>query len=156
MSYKLIELYNNFLKVYEDGLILVKKKNRDIFYEKKYSSNGRYLLLHLNYKNKARSFLVHRIIAYAYLDLDITDTLKQIDHIDRCKSNNKVCNLRIVTHQENNFNRGSKGYYYDTKRKHFIAQIFLNNKRFYLGSYKTAEEAHSAYLNAKLIYHVIK
>ena len=49
-----------------------------------------------------------------------------------------------------------EGYYYDTKRKHFIAQIFLNNKRFYLGSYKTAEEAHNAYLNAKLIYHIIK
>lgn len=78
-----------------------------------------------------------------------------IDHIDRDKTNNRIDNLRIVTHQENCFNKDPKGYYFDKVNRKYSAYITLNNKRHYLGLYKTEQEAHQAYLDAKKIYHII-
>jgi hypothetical protein len=51
------------------------------------------------------------------------------------------------------FNTNAKGY---TKRKNkWIAQIKLDYKNIYLGSYNTEEEARQAYLLAKEKYHII-
>ena len=50
--------------------------------------------------------------------------------------------------------KGAKGYYYHKSRNMHVAQIkFLGQKRIYLGSFKTEEEAAKAYQDAKLIYH---
>ena len=62
-------------------------------------------------------------------------------------------NLRIVTNQENNFNKNAKRF---TKSKNkYRAYINLNNQQFYLGTFNTEEEAHKAYLQAKEKYHII-
>ena len=108
-----------------------------------------YLVIRINGKN----ILKHRIIAYAFLGLDINNSKQQIDHIDRNKQNNNMNNLRIVTNQENNFNKNAKGF---TKSKNkYRAYINLNNQQFYLGTFNTEEEAHKAYLQAKEKYHLI-
>ena len=96
----------------------------------------------------------HRIIAYAYLNLDIDDISKHIDHINGNPLCNHLDNLRIVTHQENNHNRTrAKGYYWNKRNKKWRASIGLNGKTIDLGHYDTEEEARAAYLAAKLIYH---
>ena len=98
----------------------------------------------------------HRIMAYVFLNLDIDNPKLQIDHIDGNKINNHIDNLRIVNHQQNHFNRTTaKGYYFRKAMKKYHAQIKHNNKLIYLGLFNTEEEAHQAYLNAKLIYHII-
>ena len=69
-------------------------------------NNSGYVRVRLNgkvYKN-------HRIIAYAFLGLDINNPKQIIDHIDKNRQNNNVNNLRIVTSQENSFNTNAKGY----------------------------------------------
>ena len=81
--------------------------------------------------------------------------IDEIDHINRNKLDNRICNLRNVTKQVNQWNRNCKGYYYNKQTKKYQAQIALNNKLIYLGRYNTPEEARQAYLNAKPKYHVI-
>jgi hypothetical protein len=64
--------------------------------------------------------------------------------------------LRSVTHQQNNWNRvNAKGYTIIKNSNKYRAEIRLNTKKIYLGSYNTEQEARSAYLAAKEIYHKI-
>lgn len=98
----------------------------------------------------------HRIIAYTYLGLDLENPKQQIDHIDGNKLNNSLDNLRVVTHQQNQWNQTkAKGYYFNKPSKKWKAQIRLNSKNIHLGLYETESEARVSYLTAKLIYHKI-
>lgn len=74
-----------------------------------------------------------------------------IDHIDRDRSNNKIDNLHIVSHQENNNNKFGKGY--EKKGNKFQSRIVVNRKRIHLGMFCTEQQARQAYLDAKKIYH---
>lgn len=79
-----------------------------------------------------------------------------IDHIDGNSSNNKIENLRDVTHQQNTFNRKkAKGYSQNKHTKNFEVRIRYNNVKYYLGCFKSEEDARNAYLEAKNIYHII-
>ncbi len=147
-----IILFNRILKVFQDGTILEKRNGE--FYEKKYVDCNGYNRLELYFNGERKSYLVHRIIAYVYIGLDIENPKQMIDHIDRNILNNNVSNLRVVTHQENQFNRNAKGYYWDKKK--WRARIWVNGKVIHLGLFDTEEDAHEAYLNAKDIYHIIE
>ena len=61
-------------------------------------------------KGTQKTYLHHRIIGYAFLGLDIDNVFTCIDHIDRNRINNNWLNLRLVTKQQNAFNRNAKGY----------------------------------------------
>ena len=101
-----------------------------------------------------KTYRRHRIIAYAYLNLDIDDASQCIDHINGYKLCNHVDNLRIVPHEINMQNMTkAKGYYWNKFHNKWMAHIKLNRKKIYLGYYNTPEEARAAYLAAKLIYH---
>ena len=113
-------------------------------------NNTGYITIFVNGKH----YFKHRVVAYAFLGLDINNPKQHIDHIDRNRQNNNFMNLRIVTSQENSFNTNAKGYI--KKGKKFQAHIRINNKQIYLGYYDTEEEAHQAYLEAKKIYHIIE
>lgn len=80
--------------------------------------------------------------------------VEQIDHINGTKDDNRICNLREVTPQENQHNRTTaKGYYHNGYS--YCSQIVLNKKLIYLGSFHTEEEARQVYLEAKKIHHII-
>lgn len=72
-----------------------------------------------------------------------------VDHKNRNKLDNRRCNLRICTRQENNFNRGMssknttgvKGVSFHQKSGRYRAYIKKDRKTKYLGSFKTIEEA---------------
>ena len=100
-------------------------------------------------------FYRHRLMGYAFLNLDINDSKSQIDHIDGNRLNNNINNLRIVNNQQNHFNRTTAKGYYTTPNNKYMAQIGTNYKVINLGTYDTEEEARQAYLNAKIIYHPI-
>lgn len=81
---------------------------------------------------------------------------RQGDHINHDTLDNSRENLRIVTSQQNHFNRKkAKGYSWDKRAKKYQARIILNNKRVYLGLFNTTAEAHAAYLMAKEKYHKV-
>lgn len=110
-----------------------------------------YQVIHLHNK----TYTCHRIIAMVYLDLDITDTSIDVDHLDRCRTNNNVNNLRIGSRSQNLWNNGGKGYSWNKRDKKWRARIHLKNKGIHLGNFNTEEEAREAYLKAKEIYHKI-
>ena len=153
-----IELFNNKLKVFECGKVLVigkQKPNKDEYFEKKCKlTNKRYKSLQLCHEGKTKDYSIHRIIAFAYLGLDIENPKKVIDHINRDKLDNQVSNLRLVSQQENQFNRNAKGYTKNGNK--YQAKIRINGKKTYLGSFDTEEEASNSYQQAKLIHHIIK
>lgn len=79
-----------------------------------------------------------------------------IDHIDGDRKNNKIENLRLVTDQENMYNRKNvDGYTYSKKIKRYVAEIWNSGKRHYLGCFKTEAEARNAYVSAKEKMHII-
>ena len=147
---KEIELNGRKLRCYECGKI-------ESFYNNKwqeligYIRNDGYYRVGINNKK----YLKYRIIAYAFLGLDIDNPKQVIDHIDRNTSNNTVSNLRIVTNQQNLFNTNAKGYSWDKHAKKWKAYIALNSKHIHLGLFATEDEARTAYLIAKEKYHVI-
>ena len=105
--------------------------------------------------NNLKLYLRHRLLAYAFLNLDIENSKICIDHIDGNRLNNNINNLRIVNHQQNCFNRTTAKGYYITPNNKFKVLIGLNFRTIYIGCYDTEEEARQAYLNAKIIYHPI-
>ena len=152
---RLITLNGIKLFVYLNGMILrysdvAKGRLKKGWSEAEGSiNNSGYVRARLNgkvYKN-------HRIIAYAFLGLDINNPKQIIDHIDKNRQNNNVNNLRIVSHQENLFNTNAKGY--SNRGKKFQAEICINNKKINLGTFDTEEEANQAYLKEKEKYHII-
>jgi hypothetical protein len=72
-----------------------------------------------------------------------------VDHISNDKLDNRRCNLRVCTHQQNMFNQkkrctNTSGYYGVSLLKscgRYEAYINISGKKKYLGLYKTAEEA---------------
>ncbi len=94
------------LRVYPNGKILRSNKTSKKWSVVKGSLNTNgYLYLNINKKN----YLIHRIVAHAYLHLDLLSK-KDVDHRDQNPLNNAIWNLRVVSHQENLWNNSSKGY----------------------------------------------
>jgi len=80
---------------------------------------------------------------------------KHIDHKDGDPSNNNINNLREVTAQENQNNQarhraGKLVGSTQTSTGRWRAAIRLNGKRLSLGCFATEEEAHHAYMQAKM------
>ena len=99
-----------------------------------------------------RLYTTSRLVAAAWHGLDITESHKLIDHINNDSLDNRAINLRIATHSQNSQNRKNvKGF--QQMGKLFYAKISVNNKIMNLGSFKTEDDAASAYREAKLKYH---
>lgn len=82
---------------------------------------------------------------------------KQIDHKDGNRANNSWNNLRKATTQQNAANKRKyptaslpKGV--KKSRKVYCAQIMFDGENIYLGTYKTPELAHEAYVQASKKY----
>ena len=78
----------------------------------------------------------------------------QLDHINKDRADNRLCNLREATNAENAQNRkrrDNKTGYTGVNRENnkWKAEIKLNYKTIRLGLFDTPEEAHAAYLSAK-------
>lgn len=78
------------------------------------SSKG-YLIVNLCKNKKHKQFLVHRLVAEAFIPNP--ENKPCIDHIDTNKENNKITNLRWVTNKENNNNLTLKKYSRASKDK---------------------------------------
>lgn len=76
---------------------------------------------------------------------------KQIDHINRVKTDNRLCNLRLATISQNRANapcgrtKSFIGVFYFKGRKRWCSQIMTGQRRKAIGYFKTPEEAARAY-----------
>lgn len=105
-----------------------------------------------------RFYLLHRLAVFY-----VTGAWPQgeVDHRDGRKSNNAWANLRDVPRAINGQNQrqahrdsltGLLGV--TTTKKGFSARICVNRKTHRLGNFKTADEAHAAYVAAKRDLHI--
>jgi len=112
--------------------------------------NKGYIDINIYLDKKTYHLLGHQFAYY----IKYGKVVEYIDHKDGNRSNNRINNLREVTHQQNIFNiKSVKGYTKSHNR--FRAKIVLDNITIQLGRFNTEDEAKQAYLNAKKIYHKI-
>lgn len=105
-----------------------------------------------------QKFLAHRVVwLYAYGEMPSLS----IDHIDGDRGNNRLSNLRQVSHKTNMQNRrkprkdNSTGFIgVKSHGERFRASICIEGKTTHIGVYDTPEQAHIAYVEVKRKHHV--
>jgi len=112
--------------------------------------SGYYKVL-LSKSEKSKKFHVHQLVAMAFLNHVPDGHNLVVDHIDENKLNNRLSNLRIVTHRANSSRQKRDlptGVYLSRSGKKYRAIIDVNGKQADLGSYSTPEAASDAYQTA--------
>ncbi len=100
--------------------------------------------------------------AYPYLHrfiLGITDPNVKVDHINHNGLDNRRCNLRVGSHQQNIFNRRPnthatsqyKGVHWVKSRERWRARIKFNGRVICIGDFENEQEAAEAYDGAALM-----
>ncbi len=72
-----------------------------------------------------------------------------VDHINKNTLDNRIINLQVVTHSQNQHNRSERGTNFHKASGKWRATIAENKKQKHLGLFLTEEDAHQAYLKAK-------
>jgi hypothetical protein len=101
-------------------------------------------------------FQAHRIIFKMMTGLDFPNA--QIDHIDGDRANNRIENLRLADHSENQANgkvyksnkAGFRGVHWHKQHGKYAASIQCGLKRMHIGLFSNPIEAAMAY-NAKAV-----
>lgn len=110
------------------------------------NSHG-YILINVG----GRVYKAHRLAwVYVYGTLNDSDIL---DHINGIRSDNRITNLRIVSHRTNcgnkEANRNGKlvGTRYNSRHNKWKAQITIESVPHHIGTFDTELDAHNAYMD---------
>ena len=152
---------SNFGNVRTIERITICKDGRKCHYKGKVlicsPNNKGYLTIRLeNYiKGIGKTKTIHSLVWEAFGDNSkIYFPDKVIDHIDRNKHNNHINNLRVISNRENASNRKDNkefiGVRKNNKSDNYTSRIWVNNKEYHIGTFKTIEEAYVRYNEALL------
>ena len=109
-------------------------------------------------KINSEKYLAHRL-AWLYVYGDFPEGM--LDHINQNKSDNRICNLRKASRSENLFNKGKtkantsgvKNVSWCKRHKVYLARLSVNNRKIYLGRFKTISEAEAVLTANRQKYH---
>ena len=114
---------------------------------------------HLGFLVDKKMYQAHRL-AWLYVHGDWPNC--QIDHINGVRTDNRIENLRDVSHTVNAQNihaarsdnkTGLLGVSWKEPRGKYVAQIQIDGKVRYLGLFTDPQVAHAKYIEAKRIHH---
>lgn len=159
-SWGKVKSLDRFVNHKKNGVRLYKSSFIKIFYRGTYQ----FVCLHLN--NLRYPFNVNVLVAICFLP--DYDPNKLVNHKDKNKDNNYYKNLEMVTARENvtfSIDKTTTSSKYIGVRKrtcvvkgkvynYIVSDIYVNGKTKHLGSFKTEEEAHQAYLDALIEYNL--
>jgi len=111
-----------------------------------------YIYIQVHDDNKKQQNIFGHQLAWYYTYKEIVD---ELDHINQIRYDNRIENLRVLSHQHNMWNKKSKGCYWNKKLSKWQSCIGVNYKQIHLGYFEKEEDAKQAYLDAKKIYHKI-
>ena len=149
-DYRIINKNDTTIKCFRDGRIFTLSKKC-----KKYEKWNERIVKpncygYIRIQIGLKSYQSHRLIMLAF----VGESDQEVDHINRIKTDNRFENLRYCNHSENALNRdwadNAKGYYWDKNK--WRASITINNKVKHLGRFDKEEDAHKAFLEARLKY----
>lgn len=156
-NWKEVPNYNGVYLISDLGNVKSKNSNKgklkDFYVELKKSKDF-YGYYNVNLcKDKIRTKTkIHQLVALVFLGYEKqkNDGLV-IDHINNISTDNRACNLQIITHREN-LSKDKKrekssfvGVDFKKSAKRWRAQIFINGKSKHLGYFNTEIEANNAY-----------
>ena len=104
------------------------------------------IVLQFTLKGKRLRFQANRVIWYLHTNEDPGDLC--VDHINRNRSDNRWENLRLVTHQQNSFNKVYKGYHKNRNGWEVHIREKVGDSKsitLFYKYFKTEEEASNAY-----------
>ena len=113
------------------------------------AKNG-YLTVCLSQEGYAQSLYIHKLVGMAFLGHTPNGMKEVIDHLNECKTDNRVQNLQVTTQRQNLSRRGGASKYVGVARngKNWRGYITIDGKRRELGTYPTQIEAYRAYQSA--------
>lgn len=139
------------IKLTQGKVTLVDDEDFEWLNQWRWHASRGWLTFYVKRKEKDKSIYMHRLILNAPKD-------KAVDHADRNGLNNQRENLRICSDTQNQANRrtqsnsksGYKGVFLRKEggKRRWRAIIYMSGRRFYIGYFKSAEEAAVAYNQA--------
>lgn len=135
-----------FIPFKNKGGTLVDLDFQSIIHCLNWSKDGRgYAKTHIPLINgKQKNIDMHRLLL---------DFPKEVDHVNGKRNDNRIMNLRSVTHRENGQNRIEHrngrlvGACFVKSKNKWKSQIEINGKAKHLGYYISELEAHKSYVN---------
>lgn len=122
---------NGFRKIPIKIITQTKRKNRPTF--KLYNNTGR------------KSVITAHVMALVFLNHPVTNRKYVVDHKNNIPYDNRLCNLQIITHRENDSKdeKTKTGFTGVTKSKEgrFVAKLMYKGKTISLGTFEAAEKA---------------
>jgi hypothetical protein len=141
------EMFNGF------GFFL----SKEIILNPSINTHG-YYMVNLSNRSIRKSREIHSLMSIAFLNRNHLDENMVTNHIDGNKTNNKLENLEIVTHRQNNstcfrknestFSSKCVGVYLRKKTNKWHTAIRVDGVKKWLGCFETEMEASNAYQEA--------
>ncbi len=112
-----------------------------------------YYKVNITVNKKKKTIKVHQLVAMAFLNHQPDKFDIVVDHINNIKTDNRLCNLQLLTNRENTTKEtwGSSkhiGVSYRKNQNKWEAKIKINGLNRYLGLYEKEEDAAQAYQDA--------
>ena len=146
MKFDLSKYHKIFLRdyiVFEDGSIFTKSGYLLPTF-RKFNKNGEqsgYNFIKLPNERYPRS--VYRIVAKLFVENLCPEKFNTVDHLDGCRSNDHVSNLKWVNNHLNSINKkGTLNASFDNDIHLWRAYFTIKKKEYTVGYYRTFREAH--------------